>query len=171
MSIVLAPKGQFVIRHKRPATDKVPEHWEALPVLAFNENGTAMIAGRFGLVEAAGELEGRFGFEPQAYDPTPIPAEPGWYAVFRIHFDGDDEDDVIERLPVVAWRDCANGYGSSALVIGENDSEDIAPCDAKEREEEHRALELVGYFHPEHRPEDDLFKGVDELQQGRIVKR
>ena len=74
--MITAPPGYTVsVKSEYGDGARYPE-----TVIAFNDDGEPLIAGRRGLTIADGELN-----EPEADIANAIPAEPGWYAVFASH--------------------------------------------------------------------------------------
>jgi hypothetical protein len=79
----------------------------------------------------------------------PTPADPGWYALYANHSDGE-----VQRLPVLSWRGSTSiSYEGSAVIMAWDDGGLPAPVDARVYAEDRFDLHLLGFFHPERFPE------------------
>jgi hypothetical protein len=129
-----------------------------LEVVAFDENGTPLVAGDQRLVSPRewGRNVLSYYIERETRESY-VAAGPGWYALTAIYPGGGEVERW--RYPVVAWRPApaqgiTEGPEGSATILapGERSAQ---PCDARAYCEDCDNEDLVGFFHQDLHPEPD----------------
>lgn len=164
--MIPAPPGAYTVEIKRTRNDG-SSYYVDREVVAFDDDGDPLVvdpdgASYTGLVRPPG----RWRLEPSVRLHAPIPAEPGWHALFVRH---DLDESELYRYPVIAWHGSPRAYGGSATVVGWDD-EQALPFDAVERAAGPVSnLDLIGFFHPERFPEPaDLEQLVAAARRGYV---
>jgi hypothetical protein len=155
--MIAAPPGHLVnVSYRDEKRDST------LAVVAYDDDGYPLVIDPGGYCGVGlihpGDVRGvgQWSLCEDAVLLPPVAAEPGWVAVTVGH--GDDES-IVERLPVVAWRGSADHYGGSAIVIASDDCGTTLPLDVVDYARETVSVDLVGCFHPERLPaRDDLIR-------------
>jgi hypothetical protein len=155
MSFAVTP-GDYVVQVELERDDG-SRYWRTEEVAAFSDDGVPLVVSIYdkrGLVSVRSSSDLRVcrWRLSRCEGGRPVPAAPGWYALFSLRCDDDGPGDspTLFRRPVIAWRPSTNEYAGGATIIdySHSDGEGPRPVDAKalaDADEEH--LTLLGFFH------------------------